>query len=320
MNKKLSDKLIDEISATLSDEISATLSDFLEFEKVLSEYHPRTIAAYQVEIFSDEDFIKTSEGLTNMGNDFSDHFKNAFTKYSFLGFGKEFIRNDSPLNKRLQKIHPPVVSKDWASIEELSAAIEKIKSTKMVEFDEDILTETCIFHLRFKFLKKIFPGFFEKCSNFLKQSTNRMNTLKSKSTFTMDTILRDYLEASLKNSSSNATNGHLINPLTAKSPLRKMLSPKKIGIYTLEIIHLLEIQIDNNIKATIALKDNAKKQRVYMSAIDLIQILKPHFMENYEEIQESPKYKDKDITFTKTLYFKKYAKKRILETGLFVQQ
>ena len=301
MKKKVNDKL--------TDEISKGVSLILETENELFVRHPREIAALQVEQYSHEDFLKTKTGLLNMGNDFSIHFAEFLSKYSYLCFGKEFISDGSPLVK-LWKVD----STHWTSFEELTAAIDKIKSTNMAQFDEDILIDACILHLRIKFMKNILGVFIVKSSEILKQSTKRINNLKSKSTVTNDTIMRDYLEASIDKATAQMNIGQLLNPLTPQSPTRKILSPKKIGLYVFDILELA----NPNIYGKISFKEGAKKQRVYMSAIDLIQILRPGFMNNFEEIQEIKSYENKDITLTKTLYFKKYAQKRILETGLFV--
>jgi hypothetical protein len=296
------------MNINLSDEISVT--SIIEFENLLFEYPIRKLAEFQVHIFSHEDFIKTRDGLTTMGNDIGEHWTNAWIKYSCLGFGKEIISDDSPIKKLL-----PIGSKHWTSFKELYAAIEKIKSTKMAEFDEEIFTQSCISQLRLKFIKAIFPAFFCKASESIKESTNRINNLKSKSTVTNDTILRDYLEASIDKLSPENNIGHSLNPLTIQSPTRNMISPNKTGLYVFEMIEEWGNQI--NISGKIAFKENAKKQRVYMSAIDLIQILKPHCILNFEEFESSEHYKEK--YYTKTEYFKRYAKKRIMATELFLQ-
>ena len=124
------------------------------------------------------------------------------------------------------------------------------------------------------------------------------------------------MKAAIDNLSPQKNIGHSLNPLTIQSPTRNIISPNKTGLYVFKIVQEWENQI--NIYGKIAFKENAKKQRVCMSAIDLIQILKPHFMLNYEEFDNSPIYEDK--TYTKTLYFKKYAKKKILVAGLFIQK
>jgi hypothetical protein len=291
----------------LADEISVTR--ILEFDKLLYEYPIQSLIEYQVEKFSYEEFTKTSDGLTNMGNDYSYYWTKAWINYSFLVFSKETINDDSPIKKLL-----PIDSKHWASIEDLYAAIEKIKSTKMAEFDDEIFTELCILQLRIKFMKEIFPELFRNSSNSLKRSTNRINNLKSKSTVTNDTILRDSLEASIDKLSPKKNIGHSLNPLTIQSPTRNIISPNKTGLYVFKMIQEWENQI--NIYGKIAFKENANKQRVYMSAIDLIQILKPHSLLNYDEFEESDQYKEK--SFTKTQYFKSYAHRRIIAAELFV--
>ena len=284
------------MNITLSDKIS--VASIEEFENLPFEYPIQILVEHQVENFSYEDFTETSEGLTNMKDDNPHYWIYAWKKYSLLVFSKETISDDSPIKKLL-----PIDSKHWVSIEDLYAAIEKIKSTKMAEFDDEIFTQLCILQLRIKFMKEIFPEFFRNSSDFLKRSTNRINNLESKSTVTNDTILRDFLEASIDKLSPKKNIGHSLNPLTIQSPTRNIISPNKTGLYVFKMVQEWENEI--NIYGKIAFKENAKKQRVYMSAIDLIQILKPHFMLNYEEFDNSPIYEDK--TYTKTRYFKKYA-------------
>jgi len=295
------------MNINLSDEISVT--SIIEFDELLFKFPIEYLIELQVKEFSYEDFIKTRDCLAEIENDISHYWTNAWIRYSLLVFSKDTISDDSPIKQLL-----PIGSKHWASIEDLCAAIEKIKSTKMAEFDEDIFTQLCILQLRLKFMKAIFPEFFRNASKSIKESTNRINNLKSKSTVTNDTILRDYLEASIDKLSPEKNIGHSLNPLTIQSPTRNMISPNKTGFYVFEMIQEWENQI--NIYGKIAFKENAKKQRVYMSAIDLIQILKPHCMLNYEEFESSDHYKEK--CYTKTEYFKRYAKKRIMATKLFL--
>jgi hypothetical protein len=264
----------------------------------------------QIKDFNFDEFISVKNHLKNEDDTFHIHWNFAYVNYSLLVFSKDFITEDSPIYKiRRADSHL------WVSLKSLDLAIEKIKSTGFVVFDEQKLRESSIAHLMINFLKNIdvFQNTFDTATANLKKGSKRIASLRTGVPLTNDIRFIEMFNESLMEFFSDYAFNTSIQPLDTSSILRKIMFPYKEKFVLPQFQDFIENISGENLLGLISLTDNAIKQTAYLSAIDLINILKPsHIMDIQVWIDKS-----KSKHSTPNYYFKVYAKKRILNMGIF---
>jgi hypothetical protein len=264
----------------------------------------------QIEDFNFDEFISVKNHLKNEDDTFHIHWNFAYVNYSLLVFSKDFITEDSPIYKIKR-----ADSHLWVSLKSLDLAIEKIKSTGFVVFDEQKLRESTIAHLMINFLKNtiVFQDTFEKATLNIKKGAKRISNLKSKNPKTDEIQFIEIFNQILRKSYPDYNFNKLLQPFDVDSILRKMFFKSNASFNIPKLQDYIENISGENLLGLISLKEGAIKQTAYLSAIDLINILKPTHIKNFQDWIDESKSKHS----TPNYYFKVYAKKRILAMGLF---
>lgn len=294
-----------------------TDENVLECYSIIDEYNSIILRKIhiaitdQIEKFKYEEFLALKEKLKFGGDRFIYNWTRAYINYSVLVFSKDFVNTQSEFHKIL-----PAHTAKWVSLKELDCAIEKIKSTQMVEFDEDQLRVTCILNIIIRFLKEIFSSPFEDASEHLQKANHRKVNYKTANPETPDTQGIKFLDELLKRIPTSGDLKENINPANTKSPIRGIILSRLKSMHLFSISDFRETQAHNQFFGLLKLKENAVKQQAYLSAIDLINIIhRPEYIVSHEEWATNKKFKSKYSTLSD--YFKVYAKKKILRVGIF---
>ena len=294
-----------------------TVENVLECYSIIDEYNSIILRKIhiaitdQIEKFKYEEFLALKEKLKFGGDRFIYNWTRAYINYSVLVFSKDFVNTQSEFHKIL-----PAHTAKWVSLKELDCAIEKIKSTQMVEFDEDQLRVTCILNIIIRFLKEIFSSPFQNATTHLQTANHRKINYKSANPETSDTQGIKFLDELFHRVDISGDLKGTLNPANTKSPIRGIIFPRLASVHLFQISDIMETQANNQLSGLLKLKENAVKQKAYLSSIDLINILHlPQYIVSHEEWATDKHFKSKYSTLSD--YFKVYAKKKILRIGIF---
>jgi hypothetical protein len=294
-----------------------TVENVLECYSIIDEYttilHTKidTAITDQIKNFKYEEFLALKEKLKVGGDRFIYNWTRAYINYSVLVFSKDFVTTESEFHKIL-----PAHTAKWVSLKELNCAIEKIKSTEMVDFDEAELLKSCIVNIILGFLKEIFPSPFQNATEHLQKANHRKVNYKTANPETPDTQGIKFLDELLKRIPTTGDLKETINPSNTKSPIRGIIFPRLDSVHLFSISDFMETGAHIQTLGLLKLKENAVKQIAYLSAIDLINIIhRPQYIVSHETWATEKRFKSKYSTLSD--YFKVYAKKKILRVGIF---
>lgn len=294
-----------------------TVENVLKCYTIIEEYNSILFSdiegavSDQIDTFKYNEFLALKEKLKVGGDRFIYNWTRAYINYSVLVFSKDFVNTESEFRKIL-----PAHTAKWVSLKELNCAIEKIKSTEMVDFDEAELLKSCIMNIILGFFKEIFPSPFQNATEHLQKANHRKVNYKTANPETPDTQGIKFLDELLKRIPTSGDLKETINPANTKSPIRGIIFPRLDSVHQFSISDFMETGAHNQSLGLLKLKENAVKQKAYLSAIDLINIIhRPQYIVSHETWATDKRFKSK--CFTLSDYFKVYAKKKILRVGIF---
>jgi hypothetical protein len=291
----------------LNDTIIQCIDSIDKFNIYLGDIE--TLIKMQIEDFNLKEFQSVRNRLKTNDEHFPINWTFAYLNYSLLIFSKDYISIDSPINKILRSN-----SEYWVSLKSLDLAIDKIQQTGQVEFDTQKFRAACIVQLIINFLKNIYMDTFNNANVTLKKGTKRIQNLRSKTPNTGEIQLINSINEFLSGKYPEMGVTNTLQPYNVDSILRKIIlsnsSPKFNIAAFFEFVEHTNFQQQ---MCAIRLKENAIKQQVHLSSVDLIKIIRPTFIMDLE----TWKNQDEIIYSTPTDYYKRYAKKRILDTRIF---